>query len=364
MRVAMLCAILIGSLSACATPPRGAGLAEAAEAIGRDLDELERAGLSGQILVRHGETTLVARALGTLRPDSDEAVSMESVMPLASISKAFTASAMLALAADGRLNLDDPIGAYLPGLSPAWYPVPVRHLLTHTSGLPAEIFNPGWAGHPRFEPVSRTDMLRRINQFQPEHAPGALFRYSNIAYNLAAAVVEAISGQSLESFQHQRLFRPAGIRDIGLLLPDWQDAELVVARTEHAASGHHLEQPRLDDGLGWHNRGSGDLLARPRAMAEWWQTLRRRDWLPEPWMGEFLDPQIELADGSAYGFGLQFRSGRYGRAVGHTGSEFDFSVDWSWYMEHELFIYVALADGRWQADRVREQLVQRVFMHW
>ncbi|MGY6553992.1 MAG: serine hydrolase domain-containing protein [Wenzhouxiangella sp.] len=321
------------------------------------MDRLEQEGLAGQILIAQGERMLLARSLGTLHPDQAAPVRMDSVMPLASISKAFTASALLALAADGRVDLDDPIGQHLDGLSAVWRDLPLRHLATHSAGLAAEIFNPAWPGAPRFEPISREELVRRVNQFPPDAQAGTSFNYSNVGYNLIAAVVESISDQTLEQFLRGRLLEPAGIDGIGLLLADWPESALVTGRYGAAASGHHLLQPRLAEGLGWHSRGSGDLLARPADMMTWWQSLRAHSWLPQPWMTTFLTPQLAQADGSYYGFGLEFRSGPLGPEIGHTGSDLDFTAIWTWFVDADLMIYVALADSRWRADRISDTLL-------
>lgn len=354
--------VLLGGLAACQSLPRSAG-PDIVEALEQELRRLEQLGLTGQVLIVSGEQTLLARGLGTVRPGAPEPVSMNSVMPLASVSKPLTASAMLALAADGQLTLDDPLGQHLDGLSEQWRPVPLRHLLTHTAGLPAEIFNPAWPGHPRFEPIDREELVRRVNQFPPDHRPGEAFNYSNVGYNLVAAVIEVVSGQPLEQYLHRRLLIQAGIKDIGLLLPNWNERELVSGREGEASSGHHLLEPRLHDGLGWHSRGSSDLLARPGAMAAWWQKLRTSKWLPGPWMQEFLTAQVNQSDGLQYGFGLEFRRGPLGSEIGHTGSDLDFTVDFTWYPDHDLLIYVALADSRWRADQLSSMLARSLLPH-
>ena len=350
------------ALVGCAAAPEP-DLPAAMAAIERDLDRLEDQGLAGQVMVQQADRNLLERGLGAMSPGDPRPITLDAVMPLASVSKPFTASAALALAADGRIDLNDPLGRYLDGLSQDWREVPIHALLTHTAGLPAEIFNPAYAGPPRFEPVARDELIRRVSQFSPDHPPGTRFHYSNVGYNLAAAVVEVATGQALETFLQQRLLAPVGIEGLGLLETDWRADELVSGRRGTVVAGHHLDQPRLDDGLGWHSRGSGDLLARPAAMVTWWQTLRDRIWLPEPWMRDFLTAQVEQADGSGYGFGLEFHRTRQGLVIGHTGSDLDFSVDWSWFVDHDLLIYVVLADSRWQADELVAELARRLIPH-
>lgn len=354
--------LLLLALAACQTLPQRSG-GDIIAAIDAELDRLEDQCLTGQILILSADKTWLARPLGRLHPDHPEPVTMDSVMPLASVSKPFTASALLALAADTRLSLNDPLGQHLEGLSADWHDLPLHHLLTHTAGLSAEIFNPAWPGPPRFEPIDRDALLRRVNRFPPDDPPGAVFNYSNVGYNLIAAVIESVSGQSFEDFLHQRLLQSAGITDIGLLQQDWEEQDLVSGRDAEQISGHYLQQARLEDGLGWHSRGSGDLLARPGGIAAWWRSLRAGTWLPQPWMAMFLTPWVEQPDGSRYGYGLDFRDGPLGIEIGHTGSDLDFTIAWTWFPDHDLMIYVALADSRWRADQISDRLARSLRPH-
>lgn len=350
--------LLLTLLGCAGTAPNN--LADALAEAERELDRLQARGLVGQVLVLQANRTLVSRGLGTLGPDSEQPVTMDSVMPLASMTKPFTASAVLALAADGKLELDDTLGHHLPDLSPAWHAVTIRQLLTHSAGMPAELVNRAWDGYPRFEPISRDELIRRLNQFAPAHRPGERFNYSNIGYNVAAALVEVVSGQSPEGYLDRRLLAPAGIGNLGLAIPDWNASDLVIGRRGRTVSDHHFFQPRVEDGMGWLSRGSSDLLARPAALAAWWHSLRAEQWLPQPWLQLFLQPQLDSWNGEQYGLGLEFRRDRHGKALGHTGSDLDFTVDWSWYPEHELMIYVALADRRWRADHIRSMLLDKL----
>lgn len=358
-RTIVLCTILLLMLGGCASAPLGT-LEDAIWKAERQLDRQERRGLAGQILLVQGDRTLLSRGLGTLTPTSDQRVTMDSVMPLASVTKPFTASAVLALAADGRLDLNDALAVHLPELSENWQAVTIAQVLTHTAGLPAEIVNLAWDGYPRFEPISRGELIRRINRFEPDSRPGERFRYSNIGYNLAALLIQAASGQSPESYLAERLLAPSGITDLGLAIPEWSAKDMVIGRDGRQAAEHHFSQPRVDQGMGWLSRGSSDLLARPAAVTAWWRSLRAARWLPSPWLQAFLSPQVGGWEEDRYGFGLEFRRDRHGRAVGHTGGDLDFTVDWSWYPDLDLMVYVALADRRWRADQVRNGLLDEL----
>jgi len=327
----------------------------------RELDRLESRGFAGQVVVVHGDDILLNQGYGAMAPGSDRMIDTDAVMPLASLTKPFTASAVFALAAEGRLGLDEPIGDHVPGLNDAWGQISVRNYLTHTAGLPAEIINRAYEGDPRFEPIDRDELVRRINQFEPDHAPGEGYNYSNVGYNLLTVLVEQLADESWEAFLRGSLLATAGIDGIGFLLPGWSDKQLVVGRNGSRPSGHYYDRPRLDDGLGWHLRGAGDLMAQPHGIIEWWQAIRHQTWLSPPWLDEWLTPQISEDDGSRYGYGLHFRGSTYGPVMGHTGGDYTFAVDFSWFTDRDIMVYIATANTRFEADVLRDELHRLLF---
>jgi CubicO group peptidase (beta-lactamase class C family) len=358
IRRPVIAALLVTAfmLSACAGPGARDNAALNAERMHQALVSLERQGFAGQVVVMQGDRVLLNRGYGHMGPEDPRPITPEAVMPLASLTKPFTASAVLALAAEGRLGLDDPIGDHLPALDPTWSAVPIRHFLTHTAGLPAEIINRSFDGEPRFEPIGRDTFLDRLARFEPDHPPGDGFNYSNVGYNLLAVLIEKLAEESFEDFLTGSLLATAGVSDIGLLRPGFCRLELVAGRATGQDSGHYFDQPMLADGFGWHLRGAGDLMGRPRGLIAWWLSIRRQTWLSQPWLDLWLTPQVSEADGSRYGYGLHFRDTRFGPAIGHTGGDFTFAVDFSWFTDHDVMVYIASADARYEADLIRDDL--------
>ena len=344
-------AVALWLLVGCAAlPSPDRGPESIAQELERALERAERGGFAGQLLVMHGQEVLLMRGYGRRRAGQPEPLDETAVMPLASLTKPFTASAVLALAAEGRLGLDEPIGRHLPGLAEHWANIPIEHFLTHTAGLPAEIVNRAWPGQPRFEPVQRDAFLRRLDHFQPDHLPGERFNYSNVGYNLLAVLIETLAEESWEEFLTGSLLATAGVSEIGLMRPAWNPDRLVSGRHGPNSSGHWLDQPMLDDGAGWHLRGAGDLLATPAGMASWWRAVRREIWLSQPWLAVWLTAQVDEPDGSQYGYGWHFRDSPMGPVLGHTGQALDFTSVLAWYREMDLMVYINSGDGRFRAD--------------
>jgi CubicO group peptidase (beta-lactamase class C family) len=178
------------------------------------VDAVVRTGLEARLytaaayaLVRAAEGAAVS-AFGSLLEPAGRPVTPETLFDLASLTKPIaTASSVLALAEDGEFHLGEEVGRFLPlpGADPL-EGVTLRHLLTHTSGLPA------WCRYHSQE-LGREEILRRTRATERERPIGARFVYSDLGYILLGAVVEAVTGKSLADFARARLFEPLGMVD-------------------------------------------------------------------------------------------------------------------------------------------------------
>lgn len=163
------------------------------------------------LLVMRDGVPLISRGYGLSDLEGKAEAGPATNYRLASITKQFTASAVLLLDEDGRLHLDDPVRKWLPTLPPANEAITIRHLLTHTSGL---------IDYEDVMPADTTvqlrdaDVLRLLEtQTHGYFAPGTDYRYSNSGYALLALIVEKASGQSFQSFLRERIFLPLGMHD-------------------------------------------------------------------------------------------------------------------------------------------------------
>ncbi len=153
-----------------------------------------------------------------------QAMQMETVFDLASLTKPIaTATSILILADRGQLNVDDPVGVYLPAFACAGKEdVRIRHLLTHTSGLPAYTTAKPLAdeyGSPCPEKVIET-----VCRLEAMNAPGEEFRYSCLGYIVLARIVQIVSGRNVAEFSRENIFEPLGMHRTTFNPPAaWQD---------------------------------------------------------------------------------------------------------------------------------------------
>jgi len=217
--------------------PRTMSAAAARRAVDSLLADYAKPGAPGAsvVVVRDGRV-LLERAYGLADVDSGTRATPRTDYRLASLTKELTATAVMILADEGKLSVDDPVSRWLPQLPAYARGVTIRHLLNHTSGI--------WA-YEDFVPDSQTyqvkdrDALHLIQRADSLYfPPGSAFRYSNTGYALLALVVEAASGMPFARFMRERVFIPAGMRSTVAY-------EAGVSTVPRRACGHAAE------GAGW-----------------------------------------------------------------------------------------------------------------
>ena len=174
--------------------------------------------------------------------DGAAAVTPSTVFDAASLTKIVaTAPSVMLLAEDGKVDLDAPLVRYLPECAGQGRdPITVRHLLTHTSGLPAGIpATPAWHGLPRALELACTRT--------PTDAPGTAFRYSDVNFILLGELVRRVSGQPLDRFARQRIFAPLGMRDTGFVPLATLERARIAPTQRLAAEGQRLLQGEVHD---------------------------------------------------------------------------------------------------------------------
>lgn len=161
------------------------------------------AGFSGAVLAARDGKVIAAVAVGKVGDGSDKPLAVSSLFELASCSKPFTAIAVMRLVEDGKLQLEDPISKYLPGIPESCRAIIVRHLLQHTSGIPRT--NSRGAG---------TDLAAVLPTFLeggPRNPPGEKHEYWNQGYALLSEVIARASGKSYIRYLRDEIFKPAGM---------------------------------------------------------------------------------------------------------------------------------------------------------
>ena len=175
-------------------------------------------------IIRDGKVIL-ARGYGQANVESSTPVTHNSVFKLASLTKPFTAIAIMMLVEEGKVALDGRIAEYLPNLPSHWDKVTVRQALSHTSGLADYLQAPGWSWRNSWRLDLTPDEFIALTSASPIlFNPGEGIKYSNTGYYLLGMLIEKVSGKAYGEFLRERIFQPLNMsatrRDTAGIVPD------------------------------------------------------------------------------------------------------------------------------------------------
>lgn len=173
-----------------------------------------RGRFSGAVLVAKGDRVLFRQVYGLADRQAGTPLELTSRFRLASVSKQFTAAAILRLQDEGVLSVEDPLCRWIQPCSEAWAPIRLRHLLSHTAGVPDLMAQANW-GRRRVTPTTLANLTTASGFYRLQFEPGTKIRYSNAGYNLLAAVVEAAADMEFHAWLQANFFTPLGMHDTG-----------------------------------------------------------------------------------------------------------------------------------------------------
>jgi CubicO group peptidase (beta-lactamase class C family) len=284
--------LFASALAACAScassgpPVPGPPKEVRADGPARELDRLVLADeeFEGSVLVEQRGRVLLHKGYGWIDRAHTRRVEPETPYWVASISKQFTAAAILRLAEEGRLSPEDPIGRYFPSVPEDKQPMTIHQLLTHTAGLRQNYAADGI--------TDRDEAVRAVLKMPLQGPPGGRFSYSNDAYNLLAALVEIASGQAYEEYLAARLFRPAGLRRTGFWgSPGHESVAEIRSEMDEA-----VRRPN------WGFRGATGIFSTTGDLLRWYTALQEGRVLSAASRRELFAAHVPVSGGHA-GYG-------------------------------------------------------------
>lgn len=287
-------------------PPPQEVLADhpAARAVDTYLSRLVPFGWSGSALIARDGEVLLDRGYGLADDARGVPNTAATVHSMGSVTKQFTAAAILALEEEGRLTTADTLGRFFPDAPADKRDVTLHQLLTHTAGIV------NYTGGD-YEAASRERMVATAFGEPLLFTPGEEFQYSNAGYSLLAAVVEIASGMPYERYLRTRLLAPAGLERTGYELPAWEGASFAHA---YAGGRDHGANPEREVFPSWNLLGNGELLSTTGDLYRWHQALLGEALLSAASRRKLYTPVLD-----DYAYGWQVEQTAHGLRISHNG---------------------------------------------
>jgi CubicO group peptidase (beta-lactamase class C family) len=266
-------------------------------------------------VARNGEP-VVSKGYGMANIELAVPNTPQTVFRLGSVTKQFTSMAIMILQESGKLRVSEPVCQYLTDCPAAWQPLTIRHLLTHTSGIPNYTNFPDFA-RAAVLPTSAADMIGMLRDKPLEFAPGEKFAYSNSGYYLLGMIIERASGKTYADFLQASIFTPLGMNRTGY------DNTSSIIRNRAAGyarqAGETVNAAYMDMTIPF---AAGALYSTSEDLLRWDQALYKDTLVSQKSLDEIFTPD---KSGYAYGWSIGKRFER--QVIAHGGGIYGFATE-------------------------------------
>ncbi|MFA6235399.1 MAG: serine hydrolase domain-containing protein [Bacteroidota bacterium] len=311
------------------------GTIETKQRIGNYLSALETVGFHGSVLVALDGEIVVSKGYGLCDRQAQLRNSDSTIYDLGSITKQFTAAAILKLEMQGKLSTGDTLSKYFPDIPGDKQNITLHDLLRHQSGLVGNVGTD-------YEKISEAEFLHRVFSSQLRFEIGSAFSYSNIGYSLLAIIIEKVSGKSYEMYLYENLWKPARMETTGYTRPDFDVHRIAVGYDrDDQAWGRPIDREWDQTAPYLHLKGNGGILSTLGDLYKWHIALRGDDILSEQAKGKLYHPQLRAGESEssyyAYGWDVS-KTDRNTTQLWHNGTNHIFYADVVRYIDEDAML--------------------------
>ncbi len=355
-RLACVLLLMPGALAAQPQPSSSALLARIDSIVASELARTQTPGAA--IAVEHHGRLLVARGFGYENLESNSRTSAETVFRIASVTKQFTAAAVMQLVDQGKISLDDEITKYLPDFPTQDHRVTIRHLLTHTSGIKSYTgLGPKfWSESSRLD-LSNDQMIALFKDLPFDFKPGEKYAYNNSAFFLLGVIIEKVTGMPYRKYVEEKVFQP-----LGLASSSYCDDRAIIP---HRAAGYEATAGTVSNAapMSLNVPGAAGALCSTVLDLVQWQRAFDEARPISAGSRDQIRTSATLNDGKPtnYGFGVSLRPFEGRRAFAHSGGINGFATWLARYPDDALTVTVLTNSSGGPAVRIGE-LIARVVL--
>lgn len=289
-------------------------------------------GFSGAVMIFENGKPSFQKGFGFTEVKQSIPIDENTLFDMGSITKTFTATAILKLEESGKLSTGDLITKYFKGVPKDKQSITLHHLLTHSSGLPGAI------GHD-YDASTTEDFLEKTWSSKLIFTVGEDYEYSNVGFSLLGMIIEKVSKEDYDSFLQKNIFQPAGMTNTGYTTDGMEKQKVAHGINK---DGKDWGNPRTKNWNGkspfWHLKSNGGILTTAHDMGKWCEAILENKILqPETWQKQ-MNGYVDEGGGSFYGYGVvEFQKGKH---YGHNGGNGIFRADWHFFPEKKSALFI------------------------
>jgi CubicO group peptidase (beta-lactamase class C family) len=309
---------------------------------------------SGSVLIAQRGNVLLSKGYGQADREKNTPNTSQTRFRLASITKQFTAMAVMILEAQGKLRVEDPICKYIADCPPAWKDVTIHHLMTHTSGMP-DFTLPDSTGTT----FMQEQTIATFRDLPLYFSPGEEWSYSNSGYILLGYIIQQVSGMSYEEFLKESIFVPLGLEDTGYAHNS--DGLAIGYDNQYTSLPADLDQAEIFN-------AAGALYSSTEDLYRWDQALYTEELIPRASLERMFTPYVKVptVEGDKamygyYGYGWLIKQEEGQMQVWHGGGLPGVSTMIARYPEDRITIIILCNNANSDATNIWQLIAGKIF---
>ncbi len=288
------------------------------------LNEIEKVGFTGTVLVELNSEKKISKGYGFRNINQKLKNTPDTIFDIGSITKQFTAAAIVKLEMQGKLGTEDKISKYFSNVPKDKSEITIHQLLRHSSGLPSV------AGGD-YDKISQGEFVEKVLNEPLKFESGTSFSYSNVGYSLLAMIIEKVSGMSYEQFLYENLWKPANMELTGYTRPNFDNNLIATGYKETGEVwGKPNEQAWDGNAPYWHLKGNGGILSTVEDLYKWHFALLSDRILSKEAKQKYYRPKLRADEDAnsyyAYGWDVH-KTKRNTNLIQHNGTNRIFYSD-------------------------------------
>ncbi|MFK8056822.1 MAG: serine hydrolase [Saprospiraceae bacterium] len=293
-------------------------------------------GFSGSVLVMKESQIILNKGYGLADRENNLAYISTTVAPIGSVTKQFTAAAILKLEEYGKLKTTDRISQFFKDIPLDKEEITIHQLLTHTAGFIDQI------GDSDFNEIPQKKFFKAAFSSILQNNPGEKYAYSNVGYSILARIIEVASGMDYELFLHENIFKPAGMEQTGYFFPTWKENSIAKGYAHGVINvGSMIERYQKMDKVTWSLKGHGGIHSTSEDMYKWHEALNSNTVLSQPSFERLTTRYVKETEAgtSYYGYGWAiYESNRNTKIISHNGGNSIYFHDFIWSPEEDALV--------------------------
>lgn len=297
------------------------------------LSELEKVGLNGSILVAVNGEIIASKGYGFSDKEKNIYNNPKTLFDIGSITKQFTASAILKLEMQSKLSTDDPLSKYFSQVPADKANITLHDLLRHQSGLTSNVGRD-------FEKITKEEFANKVFSSPLRFTTGTNFSYSNVGYSLLAMIIEKVSGQEYETYCYENLWKPAKMEMTGYSRPTFDPLLISNGYYQNDSLwGKPTDKEWDQHAPYWHLKGNGGILSTTEDLYKWLTCLMSDLVLSKEAKQKLYHPKLRAEEtvNSYYAFGWDVSTtSRNTTQIWHNGSNRILYADFLRYIDEDI----------------------------